>query len=152
MEVSGEEELLVVVLEFEEDAGEAGDDAEEADGALVDLGADDDFWQVGPGEGGHEVPHEVDELDGDDLPLLVDCVDLLQELDGGHLLEDLFEVGLEAEALAQADGEGHNLPHDSEEENGVGYPPDQPVGGVAHHHHDHRGVVEEQEQRDEDVP
>ena len=152
MEVSCEEDLLVTVLEFKEDAGEASDDAEEPDSALVDLGADDDLGQVGPGEGRHEVPHEVDELDRDHLPLLVDGVDLLEELDRGHLLQYLFEVGLQAEALAQADGEGHDLPHDSEEEDGVGYPPHQPVGGVAHHHHYHRGVVEQQKQRDEDVP
>ena len=68
---------VAALLEFEDDTGETGDHAEKANCALVDLGAHQDFGHVGAGEGGHEVPHQVHKLNGDELALLVDLVESL---------------------------------------------------------------------------
>ena len=130
-------EALLAPFELEEDAGEAGDDAEEADGALVDLGAHEDFGHVGASECGQEVSDEVDELDGDEFALLVDLVEALQELHRRHLLQLLLQLRLLPERLPQQDRNRHQLPEHADEEDGVGESAQIAVGGVSHHHHHH---------------
>jgi hypothetical protein len=106
-------EGLCASTQFEEDAGDAGDHSEEPDGALIDLGAHDDFGHVGSCEGGNEVSHEVDELYGDGSAFLVDLVESFQELHRRHLLQLLLEIGFLSEAVTEDDGHGDELPHDT---------------------------------------
>jgi hypothetical protein len=127
------------------------DNPKEPHCALVHLCSHKDLGHVGPGQGGHEVSYEIDELDGDELSIFINVVDPFQELHGGHLLELFFEVGLLLETFPELDDEGDDLPDDAEEEDRVADASHDAVGGVADHHHDHGGVVEKQEQRNEDV-
>jgi hypothetical protein len=107
---------LASLLQLEEDAGDAGDDSEEAHCALVDLRPHNDFRHVGPGHCGHEVAHQVDELNGYELPLFVDFVESFQELHGSHLLQLLFQLGFLTEAVPEHDGHRNDLPNYSEQE------------------------------------
>lgn len=89
----GQALLLVLVAslpQLEQHASEAGNHAEETHCSLVDLCSNDDFGHVCPRHCRHEVSNEVDELNCNELPLLVDLVQALQKLHGRHFLQLLL--------------------------------------------------------------
>ena len=88
----------------------AGYSAKKANSPLVNLGPHDNLRQIGPGQRRHEIPHQIDKLNSNDLPVFIDLVQPLEELDWSQLLKLLLEIGFLLETLSQLDRYGNDLP------------------------------------------